>query len=184
LGEVSVGSYSYIADRSSVGHTSIGRFCSIGPHFLCGYGEHPAHFVTTSPVFYSTSGQCGTSFVENNSFVEKKEVRIGHDVWIGARVFVRDGVKIGNGAILAAGAVVGKDVPEYSIVGGVPAQVLRLRFAEPVIARLLEVKWWEWEEERLREAATLLGQPDVERFLEWASGGVKPPAESHCEARK
>ena len=122
LGDVKFGSYSYVNEDSMMSGVTLGRFTSVGPHFLCGFGDHPTDFVTTSPVFYSTRKQCGVSFTDTSSYDEKRQTIVGNDVWIGARVFVRDGVTIGSGALIAAGAVVTNDVPEYAIVGGVPGQ--------------------------------------------------------------
>lgn len=171
LSEVSFGSFSYVNEQSLMRSVRVGRFTSIGPHFLCGYGEHPSDLVSTSPVFYSTRNQCGVSFADRDYFSEASETSIGHDVWIGTRVFVRDGVRIGSGAILAAGAVVVKDVPDYAIVGGVPARVIRFRFAEEARRALLEIEWWNWSEEKLREAQPLFVRGDVNAFLEWARRG-------------
>jgi len=168
LSKVKFGPFSYVNEHSAMGGITIGKFCSIGPHFVCGYGEHPTNFISTSPVFYSTRGQCGVSFTDKDCFEERLETRIGNDVWIGGRVFVRDGVKIGNGALIAAGAVVVADVPDYAVVGGVPAKLIRYRFGEDIIRELLDIKWWDWNEDRLREAQPLLSQADATSFVMWA----------------
>ena len=168
LDRVSVGSFSYIAEGSYIDLTEIGSFCSIGPFLICGYGEHPSDFVSTNPAFFSTAKQCGVSFTDTDLFEEKKKITIGHDVWIGARVFIRDGVRIGNGVIIGAGAVVVKDVPDYAIVGGVPARVIRFRYTEAVINELMDMQWWHWPEERLREAKNYFSSKDIFGFLEWA----------------
>jgi acetyltransferase-like isoleucine patch superfamily enzyme len=168
LSEVRFGSYSYVNEHALMRGVSVGRFTSIGPHFLCGYGEHPSDLVSTSPVFYSTRNQCGTSFTDEDYFAEESATSIGHDVWVGARVFMRDGVSIGHGAIVAAGAVVVGDVPDYAIVGGVPAKVIRFRFADEAIRELLEIEWWNWTEEKLREAQPMFVRGDVKAFIEWA----------------
>lgn len=168
LSNVRCGSFSYVNEHSLLRGARVGRFTSIAPHFICGYGEHPAHLISTSPVFYSTKNQSGTSFATQDYFVEEKGTTIGHDVWIGARSFVRDGVKIGNGAIVAAGAVVVKDVPDYAIVGGVPAKLIRYRFSEAVIAELLALEWWNRSEEDLRQAQPLFASDDIDSFLKWA----------------
>lgn len=80
----------------------------------------------------------------------KGDIVIGNDVWIGYEAVVMAGVTIGNGAIIGARAVVTKDVPPYTIVGGVPAREIRRRFSDDVIARLLELKWWDWPAERIQ----------------------------------
>lgn len=72
------------------------------------------------------------------------QVGIGHDVWIGSNVVILPGLKIGDGAVLASDAVISKDVPPYTIVGGVPAKTIRYRFLLKVIKSLLKIKWWDW----------------------------------------
>lgn len=88
---------------------------------------------------------------ENSNIRDNKPIIIGNDVWIGANVVILPGVKVGDGAIVAAGAVVTKDVAEYAIVGGVPAKLIRYRFSENVIQKLLEIKWWNWPHEKIEE---------------------------------
>jgi len=168
VSNVKLGAYSYVNENSSMGGVPLGRFTSIGPQFICGYGEHPTNFVTTSPVMYSTRGQCSVSFADEDLFTEQRETLIGNDVWIGARVFVRDGVKVGDGALIAAGAVVTTDVAPFAIIGGIPAKVIRYRFADDVVQELLRIKWWEWNEDQLKEAQPCLASPDVQPFLTWA----------------
>lgn len=168
----SVGKFTYIAGDSNLNLVKVGRFCSIGSHLLCGNGEHPTDFVSTHPVFFSNLQQCGISFTDNNLFEERKEVTIGNDVWIGARVFIRDGVKIGNGAIVGAGSVVVKDVPDYAIVGGIPAKVIRFRFTEDLIKRLQSIEWWNLSEENLRAAQPLIAQKDIQLFISWYENNI------------
>jgi chloramphenicol O-acetyltransferase type B len=174
LDRVRVGAYSYFARQAFLNDVTLGAFASIGPQCLLGTGEHPTHLVSTAPVFYSTRRQSGASFTTQDHFTERRPITLGHDVWIGAKVFVRDGVTIGDGAIVAAGAVVTKDIPPYAIAGGVPAKIIRLRFPEAIIARLLALQWWHWPEPRLRAAQPLIAQPDVERFLAWAERSPPP----------
>ena len=120
------------------------------------------------PTYRFVCEQCGVTFADKNTFDEQRVTNMGNDVWIGARVFIRDGVRIGNGALIAAGAVITADVPDYAIAGGVPGKVIRYRFPEEVVRQLLALEWWNWGEDRLREAQPLLSQPDVNSFLAWA----------------
>jgi chloramphenicol O-acetyltransferase type B len=168
LNEVRIGRYSYVAREAYLNDVTVGSFASIGPRTLLGCGDHPMDLASTAPVFYSTRRQCGTSFAKSDYVAERKTITIGHDVWLGAHVFVRDGVTIGDGAIVAAGAVVTIDVPPFAIVGGVPAKLIRFRFPADAIQRLLALKWWNWEELRLRAAQSWFTQPDISAFLLWA----------------
>lgn len=168
LKNAEVGAYSYISYGGHLGHTTIGRFCSIGPYLICGFGQHPVDFVSTSPVFYSSRKQCGLTFANADYFKETAETSIGNDVWIGARVFIKDGVSIGNGAIVAAGAVVTKNVPDYAIVAGVPAKIIRFRFPLETIRQLNHIAWWNWEPTRLQAGQMMFAQTDIRRFINWA----------------
>ena len=169
VNEVAIGKFSYIASNSEISMTKIGSFCSIGPYLLCGYGEHPTDFVSTSPLFFSTLKQSGHSFADRDLVDERKQILVGHDVWIGAKVFIRDGVSVGSGAVVGAGAVVVKDIPDYAIVAGVPAKVIRYRFSDEIISKLLSLQWWNWPEEKLRRVQPYLAQKDVSAFIEWAT---------------
>jgi acetyltransferase-like isoleucine patch superfamily enzyme len=145
-----IGDFTYISDNSQISETEIGKFCSIGPHFLCGWGIHPIDGVSTHPMFYSTKKQNGVSYTNKNKIVERKPIKIGNDVFIGANVTILDGVEIGDGAIIGAGAIVSKDIPPYAIAVGSPITIIRKRFDEKTINKLLKIKWWNWEESELK----------------------------------
>ena len=145
-----VGDYTYISTNSRISMARIGKFCSIGPNFVCGHGVHPIDGVSTSPMFYSTMKQNGTTLSHQDKFQERKRVHIGNDVFIGMGVTVLDGVTIGDGAVIGAGAVVSKDIPPYAIAVGCPIRIIRYRFDEETIQQFLQLKWWEKDEEYLR----------------------------------
>lgn len=138
-----IGDYSYISRNTLIQNTSIGNYCSISHEVNIGLGQHPVHLFSTSPLFYKKRNPLKTKIIKfDYSFDEYKPIIIGHDVWIGAKVIVMDGVTIGTGAIIAAGAVVTKDVDPYSIVGGIPAKIIKMRFDEHKISQLLKSQWW------------------------------------------
>lgn len=142
---------SYIGSYSSLS-AEIGKFTSIGPHVICNFGKHTYTYpyATTSPCFYSLSCQNGNTFakeqlIDECSFYDKKNkiaIKIGSDCWIGERVFIVGGITIGDGAVILANAVVTKDVPPYSIVGGIPGKVLKYRYDADTIKFLEKIQWW------------------------------------------
>lgn len=147
----SVGYASYIGDGCKLSNCQIGRFCSIGSNVKAIIPTHPlSGFVSMHPAFFSLKKQAGFTFVEEQKFNEsiyfdeehKIAVNIGNDVWIGDDVTILGGVNIGDGAAIATGAIVTKDVPPYSVVGGIPAKVIKKRFSEEDIEFLLSFKWW------------------------------------------
>lgn len=155
LFSVKIKGRSYIAPSTQMQNCTIGRYCSIGPEVKAGMGFHPSRgFVSTYPAFYCKNNDgCTKSFVNEDLFEEIKDIRIGNDVWIGARAIILDGVTIGNGAIVGAGAVVTKDVPDYAVVGGVPAKLIRYRFEPADIEFLKKLAWWDRDEAWIIEHA-------------------------------
>jgi acetyltransferase-like isoleucine patch superfamily enzyme len=158
-----IGAYSYLAENAIVNNTTIGKFCSIGPNLFCGWGIHPIHGISTAPMFYSTMKQNGMTLSELDKVVETKPIIIGNDVFIGANVTILDGVKIGDGAVIGAGAVVSKDIPPYSIAVGCPIQIEKYRFSPEQINKLLDIKWWDFEDDKLKEVERMFF--DVNEFI-------------------
>jgi virginiamycin A acetyltransferase len=150
LTDSNVGDYSYIAQNAILNLTTIGKFCSIGPNLMSGYGIHPLHGISTSPMFYSTIRQNGITLSSTDKFQEVKKITIGNDVFIGMNVTILDGVSIGDGAVIAAGAVVVNDVPSYTVVGGCPAKFIKRRLPQDTAEKLAELKWWDWDLEKLK----------------------------------
>lgn len=145
----SIGSYSYIGRDCRIS-AYIGNFCSIAPGVKTVEGTHSIEYLSTSPAFLSDKKQCGYSFtghtICDEELLADKEngvsVRIGNDVWIGEDVMIKGGVSIGDGAVIAMGAVVTKDVEPFTVVGGVPAKIIEVRFSEEKIKECLQEKWW------------------------------------------
>jgi acetyltransferase-like isoleucine patch superfamily enzyme len=125
-------------------NANIGKFCSIANNVLIGLGNHPLNFFSTSPLFYKKINPLKIILVSNELyFDEYKPIHIGNDVWIGTNAIILDGVNIGNGAVIASNSVVTKNVEPYSIVGGVPAKLIKYRFTEDKISELMKERWWE-----------------------------------------
>lgn len=158
-----IGRYTYIAQNAWIFRTHIGSFCSIGPNFSCGWGTHPLHGISTSPMFYSTRKQNGVTLCSEDKVSEFGRIEIGSDVFIGMNVTVLDGVTIGHGAVIGAGAVVSKDIPPYAVAVGCPIRIIRYRFEPTVISCLLASEWWNGDEQDLQEIEKNFF--DVERFL-------------------
>lgn len=164
---------SYVGERSIVLNAHIGRYTSIGSDFKIICGTHPSRtFVSTHPAFYSTRKQVNVSYVDRNKFQEfkyadeegKYSVVIGNDVWIGAEVTILEGVTVGDGAIVGSGAIVTSNVEPYSIVGGVPAKHIKYRFDEETIKKLMDLRWWDKDQEWIESNAELF--EDISRFIE------------------
>jgi len=155
-----IGDYSYIAMNSMISLTKIGKFCSIGPNLLCGWGIHPTNGISTSPMFYSIMKQNGVTLSDRDKIDERKPILIGNDVFIGANVIILDGVKIGDGAVIGAGAVVSKDIPPYAIAVGSPIRIVKYRFDQVQIDKLLNISWWNFDHDKLKSVEEMFFKAD------------------------
>lgn len=153
-----LGQYTYVGINTTIADTKIGKFCSIADFCTIGGGSHPADWVSTSPVFYSSRNVFKGNF-SNNRFEEFSPVHIGNDVWIGQKSFIKAGIHIGNGAIIGAHSMVTHDVDDYAIIAGNPAKVIRYRFDPWIVAKLMEIKWWDFDDNELLKYSDLFNDP-------------------------
>lgn len=145
----------------------IGKFCSIacGARFLFNSANHAMTSLSTYPfpLFFEEWDLRREDVA--SSWVNKGDIVIGNDVWIGYESVILAGVTIGDGAIIGTRAVVTKDVPPYTIVGGIPAKPIRKRFDDKIISQLLEAKWWDWPKEKIAENINAIKAGLVEQLI-------------------
>ncbi len=148
----------------------IGKFCQIahGVRFITSSANHDMSGFSTYPFNNFTMQEMSTEDIQAlfNVPNRKGDTVIGNDVWIGTEAVVMPGVTIGDGAIVGARAVVVKDVPAYTVVGGNPSRVLRRRFDEPTIEALLEIKWWNWPLEKISANVQAITGADLQALVE------------------
>ena len=143
----------------------IGNFCSIASNIkiYMGHGYHDSNNVSTYPFGYVECQNFGLE--KYTSGKTNGDIIIGNDVWIGDNVTIMSGVKIGDGSIIATNSHVVKNVEPYSIVGGNPSKLIKYRFSEDTIEKLLKIKWWNWSVEKIEKNKQLLNSPDINDFL-------------------
>jgi len=153
VAESRFGDYAYVDRDSDIMHTEVGRFCSIAAGVRINPGNHPLERVALNHFTYRSSAY-GLGDDDAGLFAWRRahKVVLGPDVWVGHGAVILPGVTVGAGAAIGAGAVVTKDVPDFAVVVGVPARVLRLRFPPGIVAALHRIAWWDWPHERLGEA--------------------------------
>jgi virginiamycin A acetyltransferase len=161
-----VGDYTYYDDFESVENFEknvkylfdftgdkliIGKFCMVASDvtFIMNGANHLTDAISSYP--FSIFGGDWADAMTDKTFPFKGNTVIGNDVWIGYAATIMPGVKVGDGAIIASRSVVTKNVPPYSIVGGNPAKVIRQRFSQDIIDRLLKLKWWDWPIEKITQ---------------------------------
>lgn len=169
--QISIGDYTYYDDFETVANFQrnvrylfeftgdrlcIGNFCMIasGVEFIMNGANHLTDAVSAYP--FAVFGGDWSEAMAGKSYPIKGDTVVGHDVWIGYRAIIMPGVTIGDGAIIGACSVVTRDVEPYSIVGGNPARLIRKRFDEPTIDRLLQLAWWHWPIEKISRYSALL----------------------------
>lgn len=144
----------------------IGKFCSIAcrAKFLMTSGNHTMKSLATYtfPIF---GEEWDETLEPKDAWDNKGDIVIGNDVWIGYDAVIMSGVKIGDGAIIGTRAVVTKDVPPYSIVGGVPAKLIRKRFSDDIIFKLQKIKWWDWSYEKIQASIPYIQSGSIDNLL-------------------
>lgn len=161
-----VDAHSRICINTELFNTTVGKFSIIARNCIVGLGAHPTNTLSPHSIFYKKNRwKWHDDWCKDTGFRESdRPIAIGNGVWIGMRCLILDGVTIGDGAIVAAGAVVTKDVPPFAVVGGVPARVLKYRFPQEMIDRLMEIKWWDLPDEEITRVRDLfhISNPTLE----------------------
>jgi virginiamycin A acetyltransferase len=143
----------------------IGKFCIIasGVSFIMNGANHLTDSISTYP--FAVFGNGWENAMDGKAYPYKGDTVIGNDVWIGYNATIMAGVNIGDGAIIAANSTVTKDVDPYSIVGGNPAREIRKRFPDDVIRKLLDLRWWDWDADKITRNVQYLTDPNIEKLL-------------------
>lgn len=154
------GKYSYISKCSTIKNTTVGKFTSISWNCTVGPEEHDFHRLTCSSVLTSTK----TFKLFNHKFYNPfdKLCAIGNDVWIGANAVILRGVTIPDGCVIGANSIVKTTPPPYSVVVGSPAEVIKLRFSDDVIEKLLEICWWNYDDKVIRQLEPIFHKNNIE----------------------
>ena len=137
-GGVKIGAWTYSNEGTNIKHATIGRYCSIAPRVTISPNRHPTNWLSTHPAVLSRS------LPQYNDNVNRN-VAIGNDVWIGTGAVIMAGVRIGDGAVVGSNTIVTRDVNQYEIVVGTPQRVLRKRFSDETIDKLLRLQWWDYD---------------------------------------
>ena len=161
-----IGDHTYgkprVVSRGEKASLKIGKYCSISTHVVIFLGsEHRTDWISTYPfpLLWETAKS-----ISGHPY-SKGDVIIGSDVWIGYNATILSGVTIGDGAVIGTGSVVSGDVPPYAIVAGNPAQIIRYRFGDETIQKLLEIKWWDWPDEKVKENVRLICSDSIDEFI-------------------
>lgn len=158
-------------DRDDVDKLIIGSFCSIGTgvsFVMAGNQGHRHDWITSFPFFFIDEEPAFADAI--NAYQPAGDTVIGNDVWIGAEAMIMPGIKVGDGAVIGSRALVTKNVEPYTIVGGNPAKVIKQRFSDDEVEKLLEMKWWDWSQEQLKGAMPLLCSGNIAALYTYWKG--------------
>lgn len=165
-----IGCYTYTGIGTMIRSANVGNFCSLSWNVSIGGGDHPHDRTTTSTLnrfYFLDSGQFVSEATKEleKTFKSNKHCNVGNDVLISSNVVILRDINIGNGAIIGAGAVVTKDVEPYSIMAGVPAKKIKMRFEDKTIEILEKIQWWNWPREIIRENLDLIYSKKVDAHV-------------------
>jgi len=168
----SLGDYSYCVENTQIAYATIGKFSNIAAHVRIYASKHPMQLASLHHFTYRSSWYFDGE-ADNQAFFDwraEHPITIGHDSWIGHGAVIMPGVTIGNGAIIGSNAVVTHDVPAYAVAVGVPAKVIRSRFAPAIAERMEALAWWDWPHVRLHETLQDFRTLGADEFLEKYEG--------------
>jgi len=171
VSNIQVGDYTYTADviPELIAYLPtdiiiIGKFCSLANGaILFGGGEHRVDWVSSYPFRIAFGDPMAN---KDGHPASKGPTIVGNDVYIGYHAIVLSGVKVGNGVIIGAGAVVTQNIPDYAIVGGNPARVIKMRMTDAQIEDMLKIKWWDWPIEEIKKAIPYLCSDNIQKFID------------------
>ncbi|QIH07589.1 MULTISPECIES: type B chloramphenicol O-acetyltransferase [unclassified Pseudomonas] len=159
----------YLPPDEGVDRLIVGSFCSIGSgaaFIMAGNQGHRNEWVSTFPFYWMPEEPAFAG--AQNGYESAGDTVIGNDVWIGSEAIIMPGVKVGDGAVIGTRALVTRDVEPYAIIGGNPAKTLRMRFDECTVQMLLEMKWWDWSTDQLKDVMPLMTSGNVQAlYLHW-----------------
>ena len=142
-------------------YNSIGRDCNFFLH-----ANHRADWVTTtSQLLGPVTPEIAEMHMNMGHPTCKGDIKVGNDVWIGATSTIMSGITIGDGAIIGAGSMVTKNVPPFAIVAGNPSKIVKYRFTEEQIEKLLQISWWDWEEDKIKDNAMSMWSSNIDDFI-------------------
>ncbi|AZC27056.1 MULTISPECIES: type B chloramphenicol O-acetyltransferase [Pseudomonas] len=159
----------YLPPDEGVDRLIVGSFCSIGSgaaFIMAGNQGHRNEWVSTFPFYWMPEEPAFAG--AQNGYESAGDTVIGNDVWIGSEAIIMPGVKVGDGAVIGTRALVTRDVEPYAIIGGNPAKTLRMRFDERTVQMLLEMKWWDWSTDQLKDVMPLMTSGNVQAlYVHW-----------------